>query len=241
MPLSACRTGVSLNYEISGDGEPLLLRHGHVGVDPAVGRLVPRLAQRYRVIAFDNRGLGGSERGEGADLRRVHGRGRVGAARSRSTIPRAHIMGWSLGLRRRPGAGARPPRAGRRPRSCTRPGAGATASSARSSTALRAPYVHRDMEAALAAAGLAFSPQLLDHPDLAAMMEAMLPAFPQTEEQMQVDRRAVGRRPGARHARPARRHHRADPGDRRRAGPAHPALAGEGRGRRHPGRTLRAA
>src|SRR5215218_5268430 len=53
-------------------------------------------------------------------------------------------------------------------------------------TALRLPYAHRDMEMALATAGLAFSPQLLDHPDFAAMLEPMLPAFPQTDEQMQV-------------------------------------------------------
>jgi pimeloyl-ACP methyl ester carboxylesterase len=42
------------------------------------------------------------------------------------------------------------------------------------------------MEAALATAGIAFSPQLLDHPDFAQMLEPMLPAFPQNEEQMQV-------------------------------------------------------
>ena len=52
-------------------------------------------------------------------------------------------------------------------------------------SALRLPYVHRDMDAALAISGLAFSPQLLDHPDFAAMLEPMLPAFPQTEAQMQ--------------------------------------------------------
>jgi pimeloyl-ACP methyl ester carboxylesterase len=53
-------------------------------------------------------------------------------------------------------------------------------------TALRLPYAVRDMDSALAAAGLAFSPQLLDHPDLPQMIETMLPAFPQNEEQMQV-------------------------------------------------------
>ena len=31
MPLSSCRTGVSLNYEISGEGEPLLLLMGTSG------------------------------------------------------------------------------------------------------------------------------------------------------------------------------------------------------------------
>jgi pimeloyl-ACP methyl ester carboxylesterase len=51
---------------------------------------------------------------------------------------------------------------------------------------LRLPYVHRDMDMALATAGLAFSPQLLDHPDFEKMLEPMLPAFPQNDEQMQV-------------------------------------------------------
>jgi pimeloyl-ACP methyl ester carboxylesterase len=53
-------------------------------------------------------------------------------------------------------------------------------------SALRLPYVHRDMEAVFATAGLAFSPQMLDHPDFAQLLEPMLPAFPQNEEQMQV-------------------------------------------------------
>jgi pimeloyl-ACP methyl ester carboxylesterase len=53
-------------------------------------------------------------------------------------------------------------------------------------SAFRLPYVVRDMDAALATSGLAFSPQLLDHPDLPQMIEAMLPAFPQNEDQMQV-------------------------------------------------------
>jgi pimeloyl-ACP methyl ester carboxylesterase len=53
-------------------------------------------------------------------------------------------------------------------------------------SALRHPYATRDLDVALAAAGIAFSPQLLDNPDIGTMMEAMLPAFPQNDEQMQV-------------------------------------------------------
>ena len=53
-------------------------------------------------------------------------------------------------------------------------------------SAFRLPYVLRDMDSALAVSGLAFSPQLLDHPDFASMIEPMLPAFPQNEAQMQV-------------------------------------------------------
>jgi pimeloyl-ACP methyl ester carboxylesterase len=53
-------------------------------------------------------------------------------------------------------------------------------------TALRHPHATRDPGAALGAAGLAFSPQLLDDPDFETMLEPMVPTFPQTEEQMQV-------------------------------------------------------
>ena len=65
MPVQTVRTGVALNYEVSGNGDPLLLVMGTSGAIPLWGELLPRLAERYRVIAFDNRGLGGSERGDG--------------------------------------------------------------------------------------------------------------------------------------------------------------------------------
>ena len=65
MPHAPCRTGVTLNYEISGEGDPLLLIMGTSGAIPLWGEVTARLAERYRVIAYDNRGLGGSERGDG--------------------------------------------------------------------------------------------------------------------------------------------------------------------------------
>jgi len=65
VPQQAVRTGVRLNYEVSGEGEPLLLAMGTSGNIGLWAGLVERLAGHYRVIAFDNRGLGGSERGTG--------------------------------------------------------------------------------------------------------------------------------------------------------------------------------
>jgi len=44
MPQITVRTGVRLNYEISGAGEPLLLIMGTSGSIPLWGELVPRLA-----------------------------------------------------------------------------------------------------------------------------------------------------------------------------------------------------
>ena len=137
------------------------------------------------MIAFDNRGLGGSERGEGAITRappwprtprrcsrRSTSRGRTSwAGRSGSAVVQELAL-------------AHPEQVATAIMYATW---GRCDGFQRSVlTALRLPYADRDMEAALAAAGLAFSPQLLDHPDFAKMLEPMLPAFPQNEEQMQV-------------------------------------------------------
>src|SRR3954467_14335799 len=96
MPQTAVRTGVTLNYEITGEGEPVLLIMGTSGSIPLWGEIAPRLAQDYQVIAFDNRGLGGSERGEGqitvASLAED-----ASALLEALEIPRAHALGWSLG------------------------------------------------------------------------------------------------------------------------------------------------
>jgi pimeloyl-ACP methyl ester carboxylesterase len=162
----------------------LLLIMGTSGSIPLWGELLPRLADQYRVIAFDNRGLGGSERGRG-EITVASMAEDASALLEALDIPQAHVMGWSLGS------------AVVQELALTRPDQVATAimyaTWARCDglqrsviTALRHPYATRDMEAALTVAGIAFSPQLLDHPEFDKLLEPMLPAFPQTEEQMQV-------------------------------------------------------
>jgi pimeloyl-ACP methyl ester carboxylesterase len=184
MPQTAVRTGVTLNYEVSGEGEPLLLVMGTSGSLLLWAEMVPRLAERYQVIAFDNRGLGGSERGEGA-ITVASMAEDASALLEALDIPRAHVMGWSLGS------------AVAQELALAHPEQVATAimyaTWARCDgfqrsvlTALRHPYATGDMEAALGAAGMAFSPQLLEHPEFEKMLEPMLPAFPQNEDQMQV-------------------------------------------------------
>ena len=130
MPKTAVRTGVTLNYEISGEGDPLLLVMGTSGAIGLWGELVPRLSERYRVIAFDNRGLGGSERGEGpisvASIAED-----ASALLEALDVPAGARPGLVARVGDRAGARADPPRAGRQHASCTPPGAGATASSAR--------------------------------------------------------------------------------------------------------------
>nr|WP_222132485.1 alpha/beta fold hydrolase [Pseudonocardia sp. C8] len=173
-----------MNYEISGSGDPLLLIMGTSGSIPLWGEMVSRLAENHQVIAFDNRGLGGSERGTGpisvASLAED-----ASALLEALEIPRAHVLGWSLGSAiAQELALAHPEQVASAILYATW---GRCDGFQRSVlTALRLPYVHRDMESALAVAGIAFSPELLDRPDFGELLEPMLPAFPQNEAQMQV-------------------------------------------------------
>lgn len=87
---------VTLGWEATGDGDPVLLIHGlgyaRWGWEP----LTPLLAERFRVISFDNRGIGESSVPPGpytaaemaADARAVLDVAGVG---------RAHVVGTSLG------------------------------------------------------------------------------------------------------------------------------------------------
>jgi pimeloyl-ACP methyl ester carboxylesterase len=184
MPQQAVRTGVSLNYEITGDGEPLLLVMGTSGSIGLWAEKVPRLAERYRVIAFDNRGLGGSGRGEGP-ITSASMAEDAAALLEALDVPSAHVLGWSLG------SAAVQELALAHPRLVASAVLYATWGRCdgfqRSIfTALRHPYAHRDIEAALVVAGLAFSPRLLDHPDFLQLLEPLAPFFPQDEAQMAV-------------------------------------------------------
>ena len=50
--------GIEIFYEETGTGEPLLLIAGFACDHTNWSRMIPFLAPRYRVIAFDNRGVG---------------------------------------------------------------------------------------------------------------------------------------------------------------------------------------
>ena len=89
-------TGTRLQYRRIGAGEPLLLL---MGTAASLGMWMPveqPLADRFDVVGFDYRGLGGSERGDGpitaASLAEdAH------ALLDALSIRRAHVIGWSLG------------------------------------------------------------------------------------------------------------------------------------------------
>ncbi|HXF52201.1 MAG TPA: alpha/beta hydrolase [Dehalococcoidia bacterium] len=87
---------IDLYYEEHGSGEPLLLIQGFGGNTVAWGPLVPALAARYRVIAFDNRDAGRS--GQATEPYTIADMA-DDAARLLDAlgVPSAHVLGASMG------------------------------------------------------------------------------------------------------------------------------------------------
>src|SRR5262245_54107488 len=55
---------INLYYEIHGEGAPLLLIYGLAGRGAGFARQIPALSERFRVIIFDNRGVGETDQPE---------------------------------------------------------------------------------------------------------------------------------------------------------------------------------
>jgi pimeloyl-ACP methyl ester carboxylesterase len=88
--------GVRLAYEVDGSGPPLLLIHG-LGYDRAGwGPMREALAERFRVIRFDNRGVGESDVPEGPYSVAALAADAV-AVLDAVGVERAHVVGTSLG------------------------------------------------------------------------------------------------------------------------------------------------
>jgi pimeloyl-ACP methyl ester carboxylesterase len=88
--------GVGIAYELRGEGEPLTLVQG-LGYDRhGFGRLPELLAEQFRVVLIDNRGVGESDEPEGpysvAEMA-----GDVVAVLDDAGIERTHLFGVSLG------------------------------------------------------------------------------------------------------------------------------------------------
>lgn len=117
---------MKIAWEERGDGAPLLLiqglGYGRWSWEP----LVPGLAERYRVLWFDNRGIGDSDKPEGPytahlmadDARQVL---------DEAGVDRAHVLGASLGgmIAQELAAGT-PERVNKLVLCCTTPGGAAT-------------------------------------------------------------------------------------------------------------------
>jgi pimeloyl-ACP methyl ester carboxylesterase len=89
-------TAVHISWEERGAGEPLLLiqglGYGRWGWDP----VVPGLAERFRVLTFDNRGIGESDKPEGPYTARELAADALQVL-DEAGVSRAHVLGASLG------------------------------------------------------------------------------------------------------------------------------------------------
>ena len=117
---------MKIAWEERGDGAPLLLiqglGYGRWSWEP----LVPGLAERYRVLWFDNRGIGDSDKPEGPYTARLM----ADDARQvldEAGVERAHVLGASLGgmIAQEVAAGT-PERVDKLVLCCTTPGGAAT-------------------------------------------------------------------------------------------------------------------
>ena len=90
--------GIHIYYEIIGSGEPLVIIGG-LSIDvTALERIISELAQKYQVIAFDNRGAGRSDKPDipySIEMMAEDTSGLLSVLK----IQKAHIMGISLGGR----------------------------------------------------------------------------------------------------------------------------------------------
>ena len=173
---------ISVAVQEYGEGDPLLIING---TSQSLGFWVETAqvwASRHRVITYDLRGLGGTERGAreiSVSTLADDARGLLDALE----IQRAHVVGYSLGSAiAQELALAAPDRVASMVLLCTW---GRTDGFQRSViTALAHPWRTGDLEAALGALGMAFSPQLLDSPEFPALVQQLLPLFPSTEAQI---------------------------------------------------------
>jgi pimeloyl-ACP methyl ester carboxylesterase len=89
--------GLRFEYEVVGDGEPLVLIHGSLIADSFDSLLSePAIAENYRLITYHRRGYKGTEPGEETPSMARQGADVV-ALLNHLGIERAHILGHSYG------------------------------------------------------------------------------------------------------------------------------------------------
>jgi pimeloyl-ACP methyl ester carboxylesterase len=88
--------GIKICYEECGKGEPVFLIHGFgVKKEEWIAQFIP-LSEHFRVIRFDNRGAGKSDRPNEPYFMEMFADDAVGLM-DYLKIEKAHIIGWSLG------------------------------------------------------------------------------------------------------------------------------------------------
>lgn len=88
--------GININYRIEGQGEPLVMIQG-IGADRTAWRFhTPTFKKHYRVVTFDNRGVGKSDKPTGPYSTKMMADDTVGLM-NHLDIEKAHILGVSMG------------------------------------------------------------------------------------------------------------------------------------------------
>jgi pimeloyl-ACP methyl ester carboxylesterase len=88
--------GLTINYEVHGNGEPLLLINGLADDLTYWTCQMEDFSSRYQVIAFDNRGIGGTDKPAGGYTTAQMAADAEGLLEALA-IPRAHVLGVSMG------------------------------------------------------------------------------------------------------------------------------------------------
>lgn len=88
--------GITLCYEMKGEGEPLVLIHGFGSEKESWNAQFEPLSKHFKVIRFDNRGAGESDRPDEPYQMEVLADD-VASLLDQLDIRKTHIAGWSLG------------------------------------------------------------------------------------------------------------------------------------------------
>lgn len=87
---------ISMNYEVHGEGEPLILIMGLGGDNFRWFRILPLLAENFKVLTFDNRGVGKTDKPDIPYTMKMMSDDVAGLMEAVG-IDKAHIFGISLG------------------------------------------------------------------------------------------------------------------------------------------------
>ena len=87
--------GARIHYEMSGEGEPVILLTGFGGDINFFHSLIPSLSDGYKVIVFEHRGSGQTEYTGDVDCQTYVDD--VRALLDHLDIYKVHMLGWSMG------------------------------------------------------------------------------------------------------------------------------------------------
>ncbi len=95
MPIATVND-IEIAYDLVGSGPPLVLIHGAQSDRSVFGSLLPVLEPRFRVLLFDQRGIGGSSKPDAAMTIGLLADD-TAALMEAVGVPRAHVFGVSMG------------------------------------------------------------------------------------------------------------------------------------------------